>query len=134
MHRRKKGSKYNSKKVTLNGVTYDSKQEAYRYVELSHLRYHEMITDLTRQGSIPLVVNGYIITSYTPDFSYYDLRTGTYVIEDVKGMLLSDARLRMRILQALRPDVEVRIFPIPLKNPLLLKRSQPDVVYDVEQP
>lgn len=48
-------SKYRSKKVTVDGVTYDSQKEYYRWCELCLLQKAGKITDLERQVKFELI-------------------------------------------------------------------------------
>lgn len=95
--------KYMSKKVTVDGITFDSKKEAARYCELKLMKRAGKIKDLELQKTFELipaqrepdtigarggVKKGKIIeraVTYTADFSYIDTKTGETVVEDVKG-------------------------------------------------
>ena len=50
--------KYNNVKTTIYGVTFDSKKEAGRYVELRMLLRQGAISDLETQPKFQLFVNG----------------------------------------------------------------------------
>ena len=96
-------SKYNAKKVVVNGELYDSKKEAKRGVELGLLEQAGKITNIRRQVKYTLipaqrepdivgpkggVKRGKTIEqelAYIADFIYTDLETGETVVEDVKG-------------------------------------------------
>ena len=53
--RHRKATKYNNRKVTINGVTYDSEKEYRRYRELLLLEKAGAITDLQRQVKFVLI-------------------------------------------------------------------------------
>ena len=97
-------NKYNSHKVTINGVTFDSKKEYKRYCELALLEKAGQITDLQRQCEFELIPAQYETferygkngkrlndgrkcieksVKYIADFVY--LQNGKTVVEDVKG-------------------------------------------------
>lgn len=84
-------SKYKSKKVVYDGITFDSKKEMNRYIELRILENAGYITELERQYKIVLVptfkLNGktYRSICYYADFIYYDLEKKQTVVEDVKS-------------------------------------------------
>lgn len=96
-------SKYNAKKVSVDGIDFDSKKEANRYIVLKGMEESGEISDLRRQvkfilvpaqreedtiGARGAVIRGKIIEremSYVADFAYRDNSTGRTVVEDVKG-------------------------------------------------
>ena len=99
-------SKYRSKKVTVNGITFDSKKEAKRYAELLLLERAGAISDLKRQVRFELIPAQYETVerysektgkrlkdkkvllerecSYIADFVFED-KNGRVVVEDVKS-------------------------------------------------
>lgn len=83
-------SKYKSKKVTVNGVTFDSKKEANRYLELTLLEKAGKITDLQCQVKYVLIpsqkIDGKVVErpcTYIADFVY--TQDNETIVEDVKG-------------------------------------------------
>lgn len=99
----KRSGKYNARKTTVDGITFDSAKEAKRYQELKLLQRAGEIRGLLLQPRFPLwahdgvVEHGPIkIGEYRGDFSYEEKRRGDRgaerlglhwddVIEDVKG-------------------------------------------------
>lgn len=84
-------SKYHSRKVTIDGVTYDSLKEYHRFCDLKLMQRAGIITGLQRQVKYELIptqrINGKAVeqpTSYYADFVYKD-HDGNLVVEDVKG-------------------------------------------------
>ncbi len=71
------------KKVTFNGITFDSQSECSRYKELRLLERIGEISRLLAHPRIPIEVEGRKICDIIPDFIY--LRGGDLVVEDVKG-------------------------------------------------
>ena len=96
-------SKYNNRKVVVDGITFDSKKEAQRYGELKLLQQAGKIRDLQLQARFELipmqrepdsigprggVVHGRILEReccYFADFVYFDCEQNTTNVEDVKG-------------------------------------------------
>ena len=79
-------SKYHAKKVTVNGITFDSKREADRWAELQILQRAGAISQLKRQVRFDLVPTqqGERGVSYYADFTYLT-KSGDFVVEDAKG-------------------------------------------------
>ena len=87
---------------TIDGIVFDSKAEASRYADLRNLERAGEIIGLQRGQEYPLVVNGTVIGSYTPDFEYRTPTNGV-VIEEVKSGTSGkekDYRLRRRVFEA----------------------------------
>ena len=70
-------SKYGAKKVTVNGVTFDSQKEYRRFCELSLLERAGKITELKRQVKFELIpsqkIDGKVVEracNYVADFVY----------------------------------------------------------------
>ena len=88
--------KYGNKKIQLDGILFDSKKEANRYCELKLLQCCGKITELQLQKEFVLIPAQYEgkgkqrrcierAVKYKADFYYFDIDTGRYVCEDVKG-------------------------------------------------
>ncbi len=85
-------NKYNAKKMTVNGITFDSRAEACRFRDLCWLERGGVIRGLERQVKYVLIPNQYdenhkLIersVNYIADFVYQD-EFGKLVVEDVKG-------------------------------------------------
>ena len=109
MRNRRRGSKYNNSKVSVDGQTFASRKEANRYYQLKLLEKNGEIKNLENQVKFVLipaqrepdtkgarggVKPGKIIErelSYIADFVYTDVSTGQMVVEDVKGYRATDA-------------------------------------------
>ena len=110
-------SKYHAKKVTRNGITYDSKKEADRHAELLLLERAGVITGLQRQVKFTLLPahyetferhgkNGQPIKDgqrcveravvYVADFTYK--QDGKLIVEDVKGMRTKEYVLKRKMM------------------------------------
>lgn len=83
-------------------MTFDSRKEANRWVELWALEQSGSIQALRRQVRIPIVVAGVKVCVYVADFVY--IRDGRRVIEDVKSSFtrrLPVYRLKCKLLAAI---------------------------------
>jgi hypothetical protein len=110
-------SKYHSKKITVNGITYDSKKEYRRHVELSLLERAGTITDLQRQVKFVLIPAKYETferygkkgqrlkdgqrciekeCAYFADFVYTE--NGKKVVEDTKGFKTKDYIIKRKLM------------------------------------
>lgn len=94
-------SKYHAKKTTVDGITFDSRREADRYLVLKSMEEDGAIEDLRRQVRYELVpasdVDGkhYRPVFYVADFVYVE--DGKEVVEDVKGMRTDTYRLKSKL-------------------------------------
>lgn len=101
-YRMRSNSKYGAAKTIVDGITFDSRKEANRYLELSMLEQAGCIEDLRRQVKFVLIPTqreedtvgkrggikpGKVLEkecAYIADFVYRDA-DGHTVVEDVKG-------------------------------------------------
>lgn len=96
-------NKFNAKRTTVDGIVFDSKREAARYVELRDFERAGSIRDLRRQVRFELLpafdVDGkhYRPATYIADFTYTDAKTGKKIVEDVKGMRTDVYRLKSKM-------------------------------------
>ena len=96
-------SKYHSRKVTWDGIEFDSQKEAQRYRELWLLKKAGEITNLQRQVRFELIptqrVDGKVVersVTYVADFVYED--HGEIVLEDVKGLRTREYILKRKLM------------------------------------
>lgn len=82
-----KESKYHNKKVTVDGITFDSIKEANRWQELKLMERAGEIVGLNRQVRIEIIPKTklYRACFYVCDYVYFDKREGKTIYEDVKG-------------------------------------------------
>lgn len=105
------GSKYHAKKTTVDGITFDSRREADRYLVLKSMEEDGAIEDLRRQVRYELVpafdVDGrhYRPIYYVADFVYRE--DGREVVEDVKGMKTDTYRIKSKLV-AYRYGMNIR--------------------------
>lgn len=95
--------KYHARKTTVDGITFDSRKEADRYLVLKGMEDDGTIEDLRRQVRYELIpafdVDGrhYRPVHYVADFVYMDKETGKEVVEDVKGVRTDVYKLKSKL-------------------------------------
>lgn len=118
----KNPNKYAAVKMTIDGITFDSRKEARRYSELKLLESAGEITDLKLQ--VPFLIiealyeesdevytrgskkgqhrRGKCIERpayYIADFVYTEVATGKQIIEDAKGVRTKDYILKRKLVR-----------------------------------
>ena len=96
-------SKYGAKKVTVNGITFDSRKEANRYIELSSLEKVGKVSDLQCQVKFELIpsqrIDGKVAeraVTYKADFVY--MENGQKVVEDTKGFKTPEYIIKRKLM------------------------------------
>ena len=115
--------KYHNRKITVDGITFDSKREYARYCELVLLEKAKKISNLRRQVKFVLIPAQYEKSNekykkgenkgklkrgtllerecaYIADFVYIDNETGKKVVEDTKGMRTKDYIIKRKLMLA----------------------------------
>ena len=107
-------SKYGAVRTEADGIEFASKVEAKRYNDLRVMEMAGLIKDLACHPRFELLPakedcygNRHRAVHYTGDFAY--LEGQRRVIEDVKGYVQADAKLRMAMLMHQHPELDVRI-------------------------
>ena len=107
-------SKYHSRKVQKDGLTFDSHKEYRRWNELVLLERAGQIRKLERQVKFELIpsqrINGKVVEracNYTADFTYYDSENN-YIVEDTKGFRTKDYIIKRKLM--------LRVFGIYIKE------------------
>ena len=106
-------SKYRSKKVVVDGITFDSKKESQRYCELKLLERCGKIKDLELQPKFELQPsfrkNGRTIRAitYIADFTYFDLEKMRIVVEDVKGLRTDVYSIKRKMFEFKYPELTI---------------------------
>ena len=99
-------SKYHAKKTTVDGIVFDSKREAKRYLTLKEKQEKGEITDLEMQKEYLLIPSqkdkktGKTIerpVKYRADF-VYKTADGKEVVEDVKGKRLAEYIIKRKLM------------------------------------
>jgi hypothetical protein len=105
-------SKYGAIKTQVEGITFASKREAARYVQLKALEKAGHISDLKLQPSFEIVPSVILdgkrqrALKYIADFDYVD-HLGFRVIEDVKGMKTREYQIKRRLMKVVH-GIEVK--------------------------
>lgn len=104
-------NKYHNKKVTVDGITFDSVKEAHRYSELILLQRAGKIKDLRRQWKYVLIPSQYAEVdgkrkcierecTYVADFVY--LQDGEIIVEDTKGFRTPEYKIKRKLMLFLK--------------------------------
>lgn len=113
-------SKYLSHKTVVDGITFDSKDEAKYYDTLKIRKYRGEIYNFELQPKFILVPafkkNGktYRSITYTPDFVIYH-NDGSKEYVDVKGMTTQQGELRIKLFNHFYRDLNLSIVARNLK-------------------
>ena len=99
-------NKYRAVKTEVDGITFDSRREATRYMELILMERMREISNLELQPKFECVVNGHKICSYRADFRYFT--ANGCVVEDVKGVKTAVYRLKKKLVEATHPGVKIQ--------------------------
>lgn len=108
-------NKYHARKVTVDGITFDSRKEADRWRELQLLERAGKITELKRQVKFTLIPtqrkfcneigkdgrfkNGEVLerpVAYIADFAYW--QDGKYIVEDTKGVKTPEYVIKRKLM------------------------------------
>ena len=86
---------------TVDGITFDSKGEMLRWLDLRNLERAGAIRALEHRVPYALVVNGQPVCKYYADFAYYE--KGKLVVEDFKSAPTRTPgyRLKAKLMKAL---------------------------------
>ena len=96
-------SKYSNKKTEVDGILFDSKAEAKRYIKLQTLQNLGAIEGLERQKKYVLCKGRWhdgkpFSISYVADFVY--VLDGELIVEDVKGYKTKAYELKKKLMKA----------------------------------
>jgi hypothetical protein len=107
MQKQPKSQKYSAQRITVDGITFDSKREARRWAELNLLERAGEIIALRRQVVVPLEGrDGPLLARrgrqmrITVDFGYVEVATGLTIYEDSKGHPTRDYAVRRAVAAA----------------------------------
>lgn len=117
-------AKYRSAKTNINGINFDSKKEARRWVELCAMQRQGLIQGLDRQVKFLLIPSqreetgetdrngkpkqGKVIErecAYYADFVYYE--NGKRIVEDVKGVRTEAYKIKRKLMRWIH-GIEIR--------------------------
>lgn len=106
-----KRNKYGAKKTIVDGITFDSKAEAARYCQLMKMQKDGEIRALIIKPKYLLAAG----IKFTPDFAYLLTRDNKRVVEDVKGMVTRDFKLRAKLFKDMHKE-EVQIIKMSSRD------------------
>lgn len=100
-------SKYHSRKVTTPDGVFDSHREYDRWVNLKMMQLAGFITQLQRQVRFDLIPAAPAEhgkraergVSYVADFTYIDIASGGFVVEDAKGVRTPDYIIKRKLMR-----------------------------------
>ena len=101
--RRGSRHKYGNKKVTVQGIKFDSKWESERYLYIKSLERAGRVRNLELQVRFALEVNGQKICTYIADFRYEkENANGDWekIVEDAKGVETPEFKLKKKLMKA----------------------------------
>lgn len=100
-------NKYNARKTIVDGIKFDSRKEAKRYVELKEMERKGLIRDLNLQVPFELIPSFTIFVDgkirkrrnirYIADFVYFE--NDKEVVEDVKGRKTDVYKLKKKLFE-----------------------------------
>ena len=97
-------NKYGNRKTVIDGIVFDSKHEAHRWIELKYMERARLINNLSRQVAFVLIPsqrdkNGKVIERecrYIADFVYE--QDGKTVVEDAKGVKTYAYKIKKKLM------------------------------------
>jgi len=112
-----KRNKYNAVRTIVDGICFDSKDEAKRYGELKILERAGRIIDLLLQPRFILQQKftdnkgtKHRAIWYYADFQYHERKSKVLIVEDVKGQWTPVFSLKMKMFLLQYPEVDFRIY------------------------
>lgn len=107
---KKSKSKYNARKINVDGILFDSQVEANFYCQLKLLLRAGEIEGFCRQARFIVTEgkNGEKGTEYVTDFIVF-LPGGKYRIVDVKGVKTDTFKLKIKCLREKYPKLKVEL-------------------------
>ncbi|GAA0735585.1 DUF1064 domain-containing protein [Clostridium oceanicum] len=105
-------SKYGSKKIVIDGITFDSKDEARYYEYLKKKKSKGKIVNFELQPKYTLIPafkknsKSYRAMTYTPDFIIYNL-DGSEELIDVKGFSTQQGEIRKKLFDYKYADLKL---------------------------
>ncbi len=109
-------NKYHARKTTIDGITFDSKAESDRYLELKIAQSAGAISDLrvhpvyTLQDAFYHRGKKIQPIRYEADFEYIEIEK--VVVEDTKGFQTVEFRIKRKMFLYRYPEYELRIVEV----------------------
>jgi len=103
-----KRPKYGNRKTTVDGIEFDSKAEASYYCALKVRERAGEVSNVQLQPRFMFVVDGILVTTYKPDFQFFDAVEKRTRVVDVKGFRVRDLSTKLKLMRALHKiNVEI---------------------------
>ncbi|EPY2281776.1 DUF1064 domain-containing protein [Clostridium sporogenes] len=105
-------SKYGAKRIVIDGITFDSKDEGKYYLYLKELKAKDKILNFERQPKYELQPSfkkygkTHKAITYAPDFLIYHL-DGSEELIDVKGTETQQGNMRRKMFDYKYPDLKL---------------------------
>lgn len=105
-------SKYKAEKINIDGITFDSKDEAKYYEYLKKRKAKGEILNFELQPKYELIAKfkklgkSYRAATYSPDFIIYHI-DGTEELIDVKGFSTQQGELRKKLFDSKFPELKL---------------------------
>ena len=113
-------TKYNNKKTTIDGIVFDSRDESLYYQALKNMKSNGLIKDFELQPKFELqeafVKNDkkYRPINYIADFRVINNDGSAYIV-DIKGMLTTEFKIKMKLFNYKYPDIELKLISRSVK-------------------
>ena len=113
-------NKYNNKKTVVDNIVFDSKNESLYYEALKDLKEKGSIKDFELQPKYLLqeafVKNDkrYRAINYIADFRVINNDGSAYIV-DIKGILTTEFKIKMKLFNYKYPDIELRLISRSVK-------------------
>ena len=113
-------TKYNNKKTVIDDIVFDSKNEALYYQALKDMKANGLIKDFELQPEFILQEGfekdekKYRAIKYTADFRVLTNNDYSYIV-DVKGMLTTEFKIKMKLFNYKYPDIELKLISRSIK-------------------
>ena len=113
-------SKYNNRKTIVDGITFDSRDEALYYEALKDMKEKRLIKDYELQPKYLLQESfakdgkRYRAMYYIADFRVIN-NDDSFCIVDIKGMLTTEFKIKMKLFNYIYRDIELRLISRSVK-------------------
>ena len=113
-------NKYNNKKTVVDDIVFDSRDESLYYQMLKDMKTKGLIKDFELQPKFLLqeafVKNNkkYRAINYIADFKVIN-NDGSFYIVDVKGMLTTEFKIKLKLFNYKYPDIELKLISRSIK-------------------
>lgn len=113
-------TKYNNKKTVVDGIVFDSKDEALYYEALKNMKSNGLIKEFRLQPKF-ILQEAFVKNDkkYRPIYYIADFRVinndDSFYIVDIKGMLTTEFKIKMKLFNYKYPDIELRLISRSIK-------------------